>query len=43
MLKRALGIALGWAALTGMQAPAPAPAALELWRLDCGELHLHRL
>lgn len=33
MLKRALGIALGWAALTGMQAPA---SELELWRLDCG-------
>ncbi len=42
MLKRALGIALGWAALTAMQAPAPAPAAappqLEMWRLDCGEI-----
>jgi N-acyl homoserine lactone hydrolase len=41
MLKRALGIALGWAALAGMQAPAPAPAAppsLEMWRLDCGEV-----
>jgi N-acyl homoserine lactone hydrolase len=37
MLKRAMAIALGWAALTGMQAPAPR-AALELWRLDCGEI-----
>jgi glyoxylase-like metal-dependent hydrolase (beta-lactamase superfamily II) len=35
MLKRALGIALGWAALTGMQVPAP---ELEMWRLDCGEV-----
>lgn len=39
MLKRALGIALGWAALTGMQA-APASQGvsplMELWRLDCG-------
>lgn len=34
MLKRALGIALGWVALTGMQAPP----LLELWRLDCGEI-----
>ena len=38
MLKRALGAALGWAALTGMQAPAApaAPAEMEMWRLDCG-------
>ena len=35
MLKRALAVALGWAALTGMQAPA-APPQLEMWRLDCG-------
>jgi N-acyl homoserine lactone hydrolase len=35
MLKRALGIVFGWAALTGMQAPTPA-APVELWRLDCG-------
>jgi N-acyl homoserine lactone hydrolase len=39
MLKRALGMALGWAALAGMQAPSPAPSpALEMWRLDCGEV-----
>jgi N-acyl homoserine lactone hydrolase len=38
MLKRALGIALGWAALTAMQAPSPTPPELELWRLDCGQV-----
>lgn len=39
MLKRAIGIALGWAALAGMQAPTPpARAELALWRLDCGEI-----
>jgi len=38
MLKRALGIALGWVALTGMQAPA-VPPLMELWRLDCGEVN----
>ncbi|HYJ52797.1 MAG TPA: N-acyl homoserine lactonase family protein [Allosphingosinicella sp.] len=39
MLKRALVVALGWAALTGMQAaPAPRPQ-LEMWRLDCGEVN----
>ena len=37
MLKRALAIALGWVALTGMQAPPRAAAAIEMWRLDCGE------
>ena len=39
MLKRALGIALGWVALTGLQSPPnpPPQAALSLWRLDCGE------
>ncbi|HYI64707.1 MAG TPA: N-acyl homoserine lactonase family protein [Allosphingosinicella sp.] len=36
MLKRPLGIALGWAALTGAQAPPP--PSLEMWRLDCGEV-----
>jgi len=35
MLKRALAIALGWAALTAMQAPA-LPPLMEMWRLDCG-------
>lgn len=38
MLKRALGIALGWLALTGLQAPA-VPPLMEMWRLDCGEVH----
>ena len=43
MLKRALGIALGWIALTGLQAPPvpppPVPPPLmEMWRLDCGEI-----
>lgn len=39
MLKRALGIALGWAALTGMQAAPAPPPSLEMWRLDCGEVN----
>ena len=39
MLKRALAIAMGWAALTGMQAPAG--PSLELWRLDCGTFHFN--
>lgn len=42
MLRRGLGIVLGWAALTGMQA-APAssvpPPLMEMWRLDCGEVN----
>lgn len=38
MLKRAIGLALGWLAVTAMQAPAPAPAEISLWRLDCGEI-----
>ena len=40
MLKRALAVALGWAALTGMQAapsPPTVPPLMEMWRLDCGE------
>jgi N-acyl homoserine lactone hydrolase len=41
MLKRSLGVALGWLALTALQAPPAAPptpsAELSLWRLDCGE------
>jgi N-acyl homoserine lactone hydrolase len=40
MLKRAFGIALGWFALAGMQAP---PAPLEMWRLDCGEIQVSNL
>jgi len=35
MLKRALSVALGWIALTGLQAPT-VPPLMELWRLDCG-------
>lgn len=38
MRRRALTIALGWLALTGMQAPQTPPAELALWRLDCGEV-----
>jgi len=38
MRGRGLALALGWLALTGMQAPpAPPRAELALWRLDCGE------
>ena len=35
MLKRTLTAALGWVALTGMQAPT-VPPLMEMWRLDCG-------
>jgi len=35
MLGRALSVALGWIALTGLQAPT-VPPLMELWRLDCG-------
>jgi N-acyl homoserine lactone hydrolase len=35
MLKRALAVAAGWMALTGMQAPT-VPPLMEMWRLDCG-------
>lgn len=42
MLKRALAIALGWAGLTGMQAPTAPQAELELWRLDCGEFTINQ-
>ena len=38
MLKRAIGLALGWLAVTGMQAPTSPPAEISLWRLDCGEI-----
>jgi glyoxylase-like metal-dependent hydrolase (beta-lactamase superfamily II) len=39
MLKRFAGLAAGWLALTGMQAPPAAQpqAQISLWRLDCGE------
>lgn len=39
MLKRVLAAAMGWVALTGMQAappPSTVPPLMELWRLDCG-------
>lgn len=42
MLKRALALAIAWAGLAGMQAPAP-PAELEMWRLDCGEVFVSPL
>ena len=45
MLKRTMSVALGWLALTGMQAPQPAQPApraeLSLWRLDCGDFEFH--
>ncbi len=37
MLKRVLAVAMGWVALTGMQAPTVPPLLMEMWRLDCGE------
>jgi glyoxylase-like metal-dependent hydrolase (beta-lactamase superfamily II) len=42
MIKRPTALAAAWLALSGLQAPAPAPGAaaparLQLWRLDCGE------
>jgi len=40
MLKRVLATAIGWVALTGMQAAPQAttvpPPLMEMWRLDCG-------
>ena len=42
MLKRAATIVLGWLALAGLQAPAPAPhPAMSLWRLDCGDFQIN--
>ena len=41
MLKRTLAAALGWIALTGMQAPPVPPPLMELWRLDCGEFRIN--
>ena len=41
MLKCAMAAALGFLALTGMQAaPAPRPA-MSLWRLDCGDFQIN--
>jgi N-acyl homoserine lactone hydrolase len=38
MRRRVLTMALGWLALTGMQAPPATPAPqVSLWRLDCGD------
>jgi glyoxylase-like metal-dependent hydrolase (beta-lactamase superfamily II) len=39
MLKRAMAAAIGFLALTGMQAP-PRPA-MSLWRLDCGDFQIN--
>jgi N-acyl homoserine lactone hydrolase len=43
MLERALPALIGWAALAGMQPPAPTagPAPLSLWRLDCGDFQIN--
>jgi len=44
MRTRLLAMALGWLALTAMQAPPATPAAaVSLWRLDCGEIHVSNL
>jgi glyoxylase-like metal-dependent hydrolase (beta-lactamase superfamily II) len=40
MLKRAMA-ALGFLALTGMQAPPAARPAMSLWRLDCGDFQIN--
>src|SRR3954469_19362218 len=41
MLKRAMAAALGFLALTGMQAPPAPGAAMSLWRLDCGDFQIN--
>jgi glyoxylase-like metal-dependent hydrolase (beta-lactamase superfamily II) len=41
MLKRAMVAALGWLALTGMQAPPASRPAMSLWRLDCGDFQIN--
>jgi glyoxylase-like metal-dependent hydrolase (beta-lactamase superfamily II) len=41
MLKRAMAAALGFLALTGMQAPPAARPAMSLWRLDCGDFQIN--
>lgn len=46
MLKRMLGLAIGFAALAGAPAAAqtaPAAAGPEIWRLDCGEIQVTNL
>lgn len=43
-MKRFAAAATAFVALTGMQAPAPAPTAqLQLWRLDCGTIQVSNL
>jgi N-acyl homoserine lactone hydrolase len=41
MLKRAMAAALGFLALTGMQAPPASRPAMSLWRLDCGDFQIN--
>jgi glyoxylase-like metal-dependent hydrolase (beta-lactamase superfamily II) len=41
MLKRTMAAALGFLALTGMQAPPAARPAMSLWRLDCGDFQIN--
>jgi N-acyl homoserine lactone hydrolase len=41
MLKRAMAAALGFLALTAMQAPPAARPAMSLWRLDCGDFQIN--
>ena len=41
MLRRAMAIAVGFLALTGMQAPPAPRPPMSLWRLDCGDFDVH--
>jgi len=41
MLKRAMAVALGFLALTGMQAPPAPRPPMSLWRLDCGDFQIN--
>ena len=41
MLKRAMAAALGFLALTGLQAPPAPRPAMSLWRLDCGDFQIN--
>ncbi len=43
MLKRMLAIALGCLTLGVAPAAAQTPAAVQMWRLDCGEIHVTNL